>query len=301
MTKGRKGRDPLTDSQRRALGRPAKSSGISGKVPGLSIESALPDPPEFLDEDGREEWARIGRFLLFTRRVSQLDKQALALYCNSWSLFGQAMRPLLIRRQQLWGLVNDRPRPAKLEEVARRHASIVIEQARRFGMTARTRHLDHADTGRPALPNELHELRGNPSKKKLDKGTLEASGWQVDDIREPYWFDRTASAEWHRLFETYTNINIFTPMDVAVLAIGCGSWALYSLASEQLKSQSLVEPLDDGSGVEHPLSTIMRHQREIMKAVWIDYGMTPLDRRRFKHAGGGGESQERRFKIYLGD
>ncbi len=68
-------------------------------------------------------------------------------------------------------------------------------------MTARTRHLDHADTGRPALPNELHELRGNPSKKQL-KASLSAevqSEWNANDIQEPYWFDRTANNEWHRL------------------------------------------------------------------------------------------------------
>lgn len=303
MTKGRRGRDPLTDTQRRALGRPSKSHGVD-KIPGLSIPTELPAAPDVIrsDESALEEWNRVGRFLQFTRRVSLIDRQALTTYCVSWSLFGQAIRPLLIGRQALWGEVNGRPRPAKLEEVARRHAAIVIEQARRFGMTARTRHLDHADTGRPALPNELHELRGNPSKKQLKAsvGAEVQSEWNADDIQEPYWFDRKANNEWHRLLDSLTNINLFTPLDYSVLAIGCGCWALYSKALQELQSTGLIGAVEDGSAVEHPLSVIVRRQREIMQQVWIDYGMTPLDRRRFKHSGAT-ETTKKRFKVYIGE
>lgn len=300
MTKGRKGRDAMTDAQRRALGRPPKRQSVDS-IPGLSIDTALPAPPEVLDEAAREEWDRVGRFLLFTRRVSEVDKQALTAYCISWSLFGQSLRPMLIGRQPLWGWLNGKPKPNKLDEVARRHAVIVIENARRFGMTARTRHLDHADTGRPALPNELHALRGNPSKKHL-KGSLpmHAGGqWELSDVQEPYWFDRTASAEWHRLVKTYTNIELFTPLDLSVLAIGCGCWALYCKAAEELKLGGLIEKTEDSGAVESPLSVIMRRQLDIMKEVWKDYGMTPLDRRRFKSAGGG-DGQAKRFKVYVG-
>lgn len=300
MTKGRKGRDPLTDTQRRALGRPPKRQSV-GDMPGLSIETALPEPPEELDETAAEEWQRVGRFLHFTRRVSEVDRQALTAYCVSWSLFGQSLRPLLIGRQPLWGWLNGKPKPNKLEEVARRHAAVVIEQARRFGMTARTRHLDHADTGRPALPNELHALRGNPSKKNLKASIAmhAASDWDPDDVREPYWFDRTASLEWHRLVKSYTNIDLFTPLDLSVLAIGCGCWSLYIQAAEQIKSEGVTERTEDGGAVEQPLSTIMRRQLDVMKEVWKDYGMTPLDRRRFK-SGSTSDGQAKRFKVYLG-
>ena len=302
MTKGRKGRDALTDAQRRALGRPPKRQSVDS-IPGLSIDSALPTPPppEVIDETAREEWDRVGRFLLFTRRVSEVDKQALTAYCISWSLFGQSLRPMLIGRQALWGYLEGKPKPNKLEEVARRHAVVVIENARRFGMTARTRHLDHADTGRPALPNELHALRGNPSKKQL-KGSLPmhtGSQWEHRDVQEPYWFDRTASAEWHRLKGVYTNIELFTPLDLTVLAIGCGCWALYSKAAEELRSYGVIALTSEGAAVEHPLSGVMRRQLDIMKEVWKDYGMTPLDRRRFKTAGSG-EGQAKRFKVYVG-
>jgi P27 family predicted phage terminase small subunit len=302
MTKGRRGRDPLTDTQRRALGRPPKRT-ATDKVPGLSVSTELPEPPDVLDEDAREEWNRVGRFLKFTRRVSELDRQSLASYCISWSMYGEAIRPLLIGRQRLWSDVGGRPKPAKLEEVARHHAAIVIEEARRFGMTARTRHLDHADTGRPALPNELHALRGNPSKKQL-KGSLAEhtiGSWELADIQQPHWFDRTATQEWIRLLETYTNINLFTPMDVTVLAIACGTWALYCKAAEQIRTQGLIGITDKGAAVEHPLSLIMRRQRDILKEIWIDYGMTPVDRRRFKHSGGATEGTDKKpFKVYLG-
>lgn len=300
--RGRKRGSGLTDTQRRALGRPAKRRDLD-KIPGLSVPVALPDPPEQLDSIAVEEWNRVGKFLSFTRRVSELDRQSLAAYCISWSAYGDAIRPLLIGRQPLYGHINGKPRPSKLEEVARNHAAIVIETARRFGMTARTRHLDHADTGRPALPDELHELRGNPSKKNLKTPLAEytVGGWSAEDIAMPSWFDRIAMEEWQRLTETYVKINMFTPLDYSTLAVACATWSLYLKAYEQLSDESLIALTDKGAAVEHPLSLIMRRQLDILKEVWIDYGMTPLDRRRFKHSGTGGGEQKKRFKVYLGE
>ncbi len=300
MTKGRKA---YTDSQRRALGRPPKRTELD-KIPGMSVPVHLPQPPEQLDALAIEEWNRVGKFLLFTRRVSELDRQSLAAYCVSWVAYGDSIRPLLIGRQPLWGMVSGKPRPSKLEEVARHHATIVIGTARRFGMTARTRHLDHADTGRPALPDELHELRGNPSKKQLKPslGHVAVGGWSEEDIAMPGWFDRVAMDEWQRLTEAYTAINMFTPLDYSMLAIACATWSLYLKAMEQCQYEGLTALTEKGASVEHPLSLIMRRQLDILKEIWTDYGMTPLDRRRFKHAGGSGEGDvKKRFSIYVGE
>ncbi len=300
--RGRKRGSGLTDTQRRQLGRPAKRRDLD-KIPGLSVPVHLPDPPAQLDAYAMVEWERVGKFLSFTRRVSELDLQSLAVYCTSWVCYGDSIRPLLIGRQPLYGSINGKPRPSKLEEVARNHATIVINMARRFGMTARTRHLDQADTGRPALPDELHELRGNPSKKYLKTPLAEytVGGWSSEDIAMPGWFDRVAMDEWQRLTEAYVNINMFTPLDYSVLAIACATWSLYLKATEQAQEQGLIALTDKGAAVEHPLSLIMRRQLDILKEVWIDYGMTPLDRRRFKHSGKSDGEQKKRFKVYLGE
>ncbi len=300
--RGRKAGTGLTDTQRRALGRPPKRRDLD-KVPGLSVPVHLPDPPEQLDAWAMIEWQRVGKFLHFTRRVSEFDRQSLAAYCTSWVCYGESIRPLLIGRQPLYGIVGGKPRPSKLEEVARHHAAIVIAMARRFGMTARTRHLDQADTGRPALPDELHELRGNPSKKQLKTPLAEytVGGWSEDDMAMPGWFDRVAMDEWQRLTTAYANINMFTPLDYSVLAVACATWSLYLRANEQSQNEGLIALTEKGAAVEHPLSLIMRRQLDILKEVWIDYGMTPLDRRRFKHSGSGETEQKKRFKVYLGE
>lgn len=295
MTAGRKA---LTPEMRRALGRPLKKQ--TDKTSGLSVPTALPEPPKMLDHDACEEWGRIGRFLLTSRRVSELDRQALTAYCVSWSIFGQAIRPLLIGRQRLWSMLNGRPKPAKAEEIARQHGAVVINMARRFGMTARTRHLDHATTGRPALPDELHSLRGNPSKKKLKSTSIESvAQWLPEDVSPPYWFDRTATSEWHRMISQLEKIDCWTPLDVAVLAIGCGSYALTLRAAEELKDVELVASTESGAAVEHPLSLIIRRQQELLVEAWRDYGMSPLDRSRFKHAGGEAQGKAK-LKVYLG-
>jgi len=295
----RGGRKALSPAMRAATGRPLKKQ--TDRVPGLSAPTSLPAAPSVLDDAGREEWDRIGRFLVATRRVSELDMQSLTSYCLSWSLFGQSIRPLLIGRKPLWSFVGDaaKPRPSKLEDVARHHALIVIDIARKFGMTARTRHLDHANTGRPALPNELHELRGNPSKKNLKaKFTEQVGDWEPADVMEPYWFDRTARDEWYRLIAKLDKLELWTPLDLAVVAIGCSCWSLSVRAFEQLKHEDPIILGDKGASTEHPLSLIVRRQLEVLDEVWRDFGMSPLDRARFKHAGGDSHGKPK-LSVYL--
>ncbi len=239
--RGRKAGTGLTDTQRRALGRPPKrrdlDKGAWSIGTGASAGSA-----RAARRVGDARMAARGQVLHFTRRVSEFDRQSLAAYCTSWVCYGESIRPLLIGRQPLYGIVGGKPRPSKLEEVARHHAAIVIAMARRFGMTARTRHLDQADTGRPALPDELHELRGNPSKKQLKTPLVEytVGGWSEDDMAMPGWFDRVAMEEWQRLTTAYTNINMFTPLDYSVLAVACATWSLYLRANEQSQNEGLI-------------------------------------------------------------
>jgi P27 family predicted phage terminase small subunit len=295
-----RGRKPLTAGQRVARGRPPAKA--KEKSAGMAVATSLPDPPEFLDQLAREEWNRLGKYLVAMKRVTQLDVQSLSVYCSSFAMFGQAIRPLLIEREPLWGFVSGRARPATLAGVTFKQAEIVIELAGKFGLTARTRHLDHADTGRPLLPDELHELRGNPSKKKLDRTkTVERLGeWSEADCSAPYWFDKRAKEEWLRLIGQFENLNLWTPLDVAVLAVGCGCFSLVAKCSEKLKDASLTvaNKQSDGS-VEHPLATIYAKHWRICELVWKEYGLSPVDRARFPSqvAEVGGKQK---LSVYLG-
>lgn len=295
-----RGRKALTAEQRVARGRPPAK--VKEKPAGMSVPTALPAAPEFLDDLAREEWERIGKYLVAMKRVTQLDLQSLAVYCSSFAMFGQAIRPLLIEREPLWCFVSGRAKPATLAGVALKQAEIVIEVAGKFGLTARTRHLDHADRGRPLLPDELHELRGNPSKKKLDRTkTVERIGeWSEADVKQPYWFNRVAADEWSRLVKQFENLNLWTPLDLAVLSVGCGCFALVAKCAEQLKDASLTVANQETEGsVEHPLATIYAKHWRVCELVWREYGLSPVDRVRFPgqvtEVGG-----KAKLSVYLG-
>lgn len=277
-----RGRKPLTPEQRVARGRrPLKAK---EKPVGMSVPIEIPTAPDWLDSDALAEWNRIGKYLQAMRRVSQLDSQSLAVYCSSFAMFGQAIRPLLIEREPLWGFVGGRAKPATLSSVAFKQAEIVIELAGKFGMTARTRHLDHADTGRPLQPDELHELRGNPSKKKLSRAkTVDRIGdWSEQDVCAPYWFDAIAKVEWERLIKQFENLSLWTPLDLAAMAVGCGCFSLVAKCANKLRDCQLTVAIQKGEGsVEHPLATMYAKHWRICEMVWKEYGLSPVDRARF--------------------
>jgi P27 family predicted phage terminase small subunit len=55
----------------------------NGREP--SIEITLPEPPDYLDERAREEWARVGRQLFMARVITALDRANFAAYCQAVS------------------------------------------------------------------------------------------------------------------------------------------------------------------------------------------------------------------------
>lgn len=293
-----RGRKPQTAEMRVARGRPANK--VKEKGTGMVVSTAVPDAPDWLDSAAKQEWDRVTKYLKVLKRVTLLDLQSLAVYCSSLAIFGEAIRPLLIDREPLWGFVAGRAKPATLSGVALRHAEIVIELAGKFGLTARTRHLDHADTGRPLVPEELHELRGNPSKKKLGRTkTVERIGeWSEADCAAPYWFDKRAKAEWVRLIEQFKNLDLWTPLDVAVLSIGCGCYSLVAKCADRMRDERLTVANQESDGsVENPLLTIYARHWKICESVWKEYGLTPVDRVRFP--GQVAEVDKPKLAVYL--
>ena len=293
-----RGRKPQTAEMRAARGRPAMKA--KEKPLGMVVSTAVPDAPDWLDTAARDEWHRIAKYLKTMKRVTQLDLQSLSVYCTSFAIFGEAIRPLLIDREPLWGFVAGRARPATLAGVALKHAEIVIELAAKFGLTARTRHLDHSDAGRPLVPDELHELRGNPSKKKLGRTkTVERLGeWSEADCAAPGWFDPRAKAEWERLIGQFTNLDLWTPLDVAVLAVGCGCFSLLAKCADRMRDERLTVANQESEGsTEHPLLVIFSRHWKICEAVWKEYGMSPVDRVRFP--GQVAEVDKPKLAVYL--
>lgn len=58
----------------------------------LVVDATLPECPDHLDAEAKCEWSRIGAHLVRYGLVSQLDRAALAVYCQSYSRWVKAER-----------------------------------------------------------------------------------------------------------------------------------------------------------------------------------------------------------------
>lgn len=279
---GRKGRKPSIAAE------------VLDKQPtGLIVDSILPPSPVELSREAVEEYNRVGEYLLLTSRVSKLDLQALAVYSASYAFYSDAMRPLIIGRNRIWDFVNDKAKPSKLVSVAMQHGKIALYQARRFGMTARTRHLDFVHgMGRPATPKQIKDLQSGRARR------TEPADWHPDSVAMPNWFDPRARNEWHRLTDALRVNDLWTPLDVGPIALCCASFSLLLRCAAEMSDDALaVRVGDTNQFVEHPLSQIYRDHYWLCQSIWTDYGMSPHDRAQFLHVEGASQGKPR-LSVY---
>ncbi len=112
---------------------------------------------------------------MLTDRVALVDLQSLTAYCSGYALYCDAISKLLIDGEPYWGLSNKRPKPSVYATIAATHGREFCGSHRKFGMTARCRHLDQRVTGRPATPQEIHNLRGTEKRRKPKSGLTKAA------------------------------------------------------------------------------------------------------------------------------
>ena len=62
--------------------------------PQPKVPTRLPAPPRFLGPEGKVEWRRVVKQLVPLGLYTELDRSALAAYCESWDTWRQAQRDL---------------------------------------------------------------------------------------------------------------------------------------------------------------------------------------------------------------
>jgi phage terminase small subunit len=278
---GSRGRKALTDAQRAA-----KSVASFAGAP-MRAPAELPQPPDDLSELAREEWLRVGEYLLGTERVAAIDYQSLTVYCASVCTFTQSIQHILADHTPLWGLVggdNPKPKRSVFADIAENAGWSVIDLARKFGMTARTRHLDFRRTGRPALPDEIHALRGTtPRHPRKRSGQTKLIAWPAHAVAAPAWMLDCPAAlhQWDRLVEQLTALDLWTPLDHGPALVASASFALALKATRTMNEEGLAIQMEEEAAVAHPALRIRSGHFDLCQRVWEDYGMTPYDRNNF--------------------
>jgi P27 family predicted phage terminase small subunit len=149
------GRKPTPTKLKLLRGNPGKRKLGKGE-PEPKVEA--PACPPHLDEEARAEWGRIEKELLLLGLLTNLDRAALAAYCQAWSRWVDAETKL-----QQFGTVIKAPSGYPIQSpyvtIANQAAKQMREFLVEFGLTPSSRTRVHAILPRPE--NELDKfLRG---------------------------------------------------------------------------------------------------------------------------------------------
>jgi len=85
--RGKQGRKPIPTALRVIRGNPGKRPLPKGE-PKPTV--GLPNPPDHLTAEAKREWWRMGRRLVKLGLMTEIDKAALAVYCQAWARWEEA-------------------------------------------------------------------------------------------------------------------------------------------------------------------------------------------------------------------
>ncbi|VBA60287.1 phage terminase small subunit P27 family [Mycobacterium attenuatum] len=115
--------------------RPGRDSG-GRKVPvPPKFDRAAPDAPEWLDDEGRAEWARVAPGLERLDLLKPEDRAALAVYCETWSRYVKAVQQYRAEGLVLTNPGSGRTHANPAAAIAHTAAAQMLRFAQEFGLT----------------------------------------------------------------------------------------------------------------------------------------------------------------------
>ena len=137
------GRKPKPANLKLITGNPGRRK-INANAP--SPQLARPLPPDHLSDEAKVEWSRVSDELYGLGLLSQVDRAALAAYCQAYARWGQAERALteMAKKAMPTGALmiiskNGMAIPNPLVGVANKAMADVVRYAAEFGMTPSAR------------------------------------------------------------------------------------------------------------------------------------------------------------------
>lgn len=134
-----------------------------------------------------------------------------------------------------------------------------------------------AGRGRPATPNVVKLLRGNPGKRPIN--TL-APQPKTGAPTCPSWLSPRAKTEWRWIAPKLAEQRIITAIDRTLLAQYCESFASWQQAEKEIRKDGAVVPTGTGSVKASPWVHIRSQALAQMHRCLGELGMTPSSRSR---------------------
>ena len=140
MTAGRK---PKPTMLKLVTGNPGKRTLPKAEA---QVTSTLPSAPTFLSDEAMAEWGRVSQELYGARLLSDIDRAALAAYCQAYGRWVQAEKAIaaMAKNDQLAGALmiratNGNAIQNPLVGTANKAAADMVRYAAEFGMTPSAR------------------------------------------------------------------------------------------------------------------------------------------------------------------
>jgi P27 family predicted phage terminase small subunit len=140
--------------------------------------------------------------------------------------------------------------------------------------------------GPTPLPNNVHRLRGNPSKK--------TSAQLIDEIRPetkipecPSHLSSIAKLEWDRVSPELEKLRIISEIDRAALAVYCQAYSRWVEAENNIKflgENGLIDQTPSGYKQMSVWLQISSRAVEQMHKFMREFGMTPSSRSQVTHS-----------------
>lgn len=133
--------------------------------------------------------------------------------------------------------------------------------------------------GRKPKPTHLKVLQGNPGRRPLPADEPKLASCFPDP---PSHLSEAARQHWAEVGGMLHEAGILTALDADALAAYCELHARWVEANEKIREYGLVIKSPSGAPVQSPYFKISAITFDAMKALLVEFGMTPSSRARVK-------------------
>jgi P27 family predicted phage terminase small subunit len=141
--------------------------------------------------------------------------------------------------------------------------------------------------GRRPTPTKLKVLHGNPGRRPLNESEPQPEGGLPTCPAE---LNDAARLEWRRVGRELERLGLVSRLDRAALAAYCEAWAQWLEAIAAVQKTGAVVKAPSGYPILNPHLAVANQAYARMKAMLVEFGMTPSSRTRL--VGAPGESED---------
>lgn len=136
-------------------------------------------------------------------------------------------------------------------------------------------------TGPKPIPTQLKVVRGNPGKRPLPENEP-----QLEAVKPnaPKTLSQEAKKHWDVVVDQLADAKLMTVLDIDALAMYCEAYARWADANKQIQEYGPLIKSPQGFPMQSPYLQIANKTFDQMKAMLVEFGMTPSSRTKVRTA-----------------